>query len=538
MRNNSIKNEIFEWIDTIEDLGDLGFFTYNASLTTLTLSKGFYSILSKEDYNNEFLLEDFIDNYVHEDDFSKISNINPSPSTPKFEISLRLVDNFGFTRYTFITGKGSFDSLGNLLKISGVIKDISEEKYYEAKLKFTKELFSELVNNSYQIVYSMSEDGYFMSCSSNVFDHLGYTVDEVVGTHQCIFTDNETNNTLKKLRAEVMKTGLPKELVDYKIYHKDGSVRLNTTTIFYIRDNSLDIGMFWGIVKDITTTKIIENKLNEHDKKLKDREEWEKIKNEFIANISHELRTPVNVIYSSLQLFDLYIKNETLLKTKDKFEYYSKIMRQNCFRLLRLVNNLIECSKFDAGVVNLDMHKFDLVALTSSICNAVNDYVTSRKIKLTFNSDIPIGIINGNTEKIEIIILNLLSNAIKFSKKHGIINVTLSSTDTNIILSVKDNGIGISKEKQPNIFDRFTHANALFTRTNEGSGIGLSVVKSLVEIHNGTIKVISDEGVGSEFIITFPKLPISNKELNALNRVIHFNHAEQINIAFSDIYET
>ncbi|NEU04787.1 sensor histidine kinase [Clostridium senegalense] len=536
MINDYIKGETSDLFETIDDLDEMGFFIYEVLLNTFVLSKGLCSILSIENTNN-FSFDEFMDNYIHEDDHSLITSITATPSVPKFKFRFRLVDNFGFIRYVEASGKGIFDNDNNLIKYSGIIRDLSEEKYYEMRLKFADKLFSELINNSYQIVYSMSEDGYFTSCSSNAFKYLGYTVNEIIGQHQCIFTDDATNDILTNLRKKAIETGKPQELVDYKIYHKDGSVRLNTTTLFYIKDKYLNTGMFWGVVKDITTTKIIENKLSENDKKLKDREEWEKIKNEFIANISHELRTPVNVIYSSLQLFDLYIKNQDDLQFKGKISYYSKIMKQNCFRLLRLINNLIECSKFDAGIVNLETYKLDLVTLTASICSSVEEYTSKRNLTLNFNTIIPFAIIEGNSEKLEIVILNLLSNAIKFSKDCGTIDVSLYIKGKNVILSVKDNGIGISKDKQSKVFDRFIQADPLFTRTNEGSGIGLSVVKSLVETHNGTIDLISEENFGSEFIVTFPLIATTKNDLDKINRVIHTNHADQINIAFSDIYD-
>jgi len=230
--------------------------------------------------------------------------------------------------------------------------------------------------------------------------------------------------------------------------------------------------------------------------------------------MSHELRTPLNSIFSSIQLFKVYLDNEDNLKSKEKLYSYVNVMKQNCYRLLRLINNLIDSTKIDAGFLSLNMHDQDIICIIINICNSIKNYIESKDLIFTYHSTITSKIMSCDAEKIEQIVLNLLSNAAKFSKPHGKIQLNISENNGNLIISVKDNGMN---------------------RNHEGSGMGLSIVKSLVEMHNGEISVISEENVGSEFIVELPIL--QNKNCNySENKQINFNPIEKIYMEFSDIY--
>jgi signal transduction histidine kinase len=162
---------------------------------------------------------------------------------------------------------------------------------------------------------------------------------------------------------------------------------------------------------------------------------------------------------------------------------------------------------------------------------------------LEFDTDTEEKFMECDPDKIERVMLNLLSNAVKFTKKNGKITVNIHDNEDKVIISVKDNGIGIQKDKQDLIFQRFHQVDKSLTRSHEGSGIGLSLVKSLVELHGGTIKVESEYGDGSEFIIILPT-HIRNSEANkkALDEAVLAagrpaeSHVETINVEFSDIY--
>ncbi|SKC83502.1 PAS domain-containing sensor histidine kinase [Maledivibacter halophilus] len=266
-------------------------------------------------------------------------------------------------------------------------------------------------------------------------------------------------------------------------------------------------------------------------------EELEKLRNEFFANISHDLRTPLNIILGTIQLIEM---NNTNISVENKYlkeKKRIKTIKQNCYRLLRLVNNLIDITKIDAGFYKTNLQNCNIVNVIENITLSVVDYTKNKDISLVFDTDIEEKIIACDLDKIERIMMNLLSNAIKFTREKGSILVKIKDDIDNITIIVKDNGIGIPEEKKEIVFERFKQVENTLSRSCEGSGIGLSLVKSLVEMHGGTISVESELLKGTEFIIKLPVQIIPEKEIEKDNNFsINQTLIERISIEFSDIY--
>ncbi|MDP4146289.1 MAG: ATP-binding protein [Bacillota bacterium] len=257
---------------------------------------------------------------------------------------------------------------------------------------------------------------------------------------------------------------------------------------------------------------------------------------EFFANISHELRTPLNIILSTIQLLNLYKEDGSIKVIGKDTSNYFKSMKQNCYRLIRLVNNLIDITKIDSGYLKPKLENQDIVMIVEDITQSVADYIKSRGISIIFDTDVEEQVIACDSEKIERIMLNLLSNAVKFSKPGASILVDVHGDKESVVISVKDTGIGIEEDKLNDIFERFVQVDKSFTRNHEGSGIGLSLVKSLVEMLGGYITVKSEYGKGSVFKVVLPS--ILTKETYKVSEPVEIDavHVEKVNIEFSDIY--
>lgn len=297
--------------------------------------------------------------------------------------------------------------------------------------------------------------------------------------------------------------------------------------------------LFVMLAIDVTERKHMEQlrkSIEEDRKKVYEIKEYDKIRTEFFANISHELRTPINVIFSALQMFELSLKDsQTKNGTIDKYKY-TKIMKQNCYRILRLINNIIDITKIDSGYFDISKENIDIVSLIENITLSVADYIENKGLSLIFDTYIEEKIIACDPEKMERIILNLLSNSVKFTPSGGKIVVSIEECSENICIKVKDTGRGIPKEKLNAIFERFVQVDKSLTRDHEGSGIGLSIVKSLVGMHGGTISVKSDVDKGTEFIIYIPcKMIEETSKESLLSNSIGKSNMEKINIEFSDI---
>lgn len=283
-----------------------------------------------------------------------------------------------------------------------------------------------------------------------------------------------------------------------------------------------DVAGIIGIARNITERKEYEAAL-------------ERARSESLANTAHELRTPLNLIFSSVQMLN-YRYDIINNKTKEQDDKYLNIIKQNGYRLLKLVDNLIDSTKLTYEDVEFNPQNYDIVNFIESICDSVSDFANQNDMDIIFDTDVEEKIIGFDLDKMERIVLNLLSNAFKFNKKGKSIQVTIKDFKEKIQLRIKDEGIGIPKKDLYKVFERFKQVKHESIDTKVGSGIGLSLVKSLVELHGGNIDVESELGKGSEFIIEVPCNLYSHKLELIDDCNLKANFVQKIEVEFSDIY--
>ena len=268
-------------------------------------------------------------------------------------------------------------------------------------------------------------------------------------------------------------------------------------------------------------------------KSLEETEASERLKTEFFCNMSHELRTPLTIVLNALH-FILKKYEEDIEKDNEIKKMFLKI-RQNALRLLKLVNNLLEISRIDAGMISREAENLDVIKIVEDITMSVVFYAQQKGIELIFDTELEEKIIAIDEDGIERVVMNLLSNAIKFTPSGGKVLVNIYEDKEYLNVSVKDSGIGIPAEKLQFIFDRFTQVNdSELIRMAEGTGIGLAIVKSIIEVHKGKIEVSSKKNEGTEFIIRLPNRTIDNKEVS-ITKKLDQEIVNNINIEFSDI---
>lgn len=366
-------------------------------------------------------------------------------------------------------------------------------------------------------------------------------VGDILQNTQKYYGSSNKKLTLKDLPAyKVLKGETVKE---QRIIIKSKNTKV------YLDFNAIPIFDDWGnfqygiiVAHDVTHIVRKTNKI-EHAQQLTIKSEKEKLeaiekvlsmKDEFISLISHEFKTPLNVIYSAIQLIEYAYANDV----SDRVKELLKNIKQNTFRQLRLVNNLLDITRLNSGRLKLHIKNIDIVSLTRQISHSVKLYSDQKNIELLFKCDLESKKIATDDEKLERIILNLLSNAIKFTAEGGAVTVNLyDNNELNIvILEVSDTGIGIPKDKQEIIFERFGQVDSNLSRQAEGTGIGLSLVKKFVAALNGKIVLDSEPGLGSTFKISLPAYQHMEDEnsdsfLDEGSRLV-----SALNIEFSDIY--
>jgi signal transduction histidine kinase len=194
-------------------------------------------------------------------------------------------------------------------------------------------------------------------------------------------------------------------------------------------------------------------------------------------------------------------------------------------------------TKIDSGFMQLNLKNQDIILATEEITQSTAEYVQAMSRTIIFDTNVEEKVMAFDVEKLERILLNLISNATKFTQPGDTINVNLWDKGDIVIISVMDNGRGIPEEKISQLFQRFKQLDSLLSRSHEGSGIGLSIVKALVEMHGGTIEVKSKYEEGTEFIITLPVKFISEDDKPEEKKdLANPTNVEKINIEFSDIY--
>ncbi|WP_291648549.1 tetratricopeptide repeat-containing sensor histidine kinase [Clostridium sp.] len=271
-------------------------------------------------------------------------------------------------------------------------------------------------------------------------------------------------------------------------------------------------------------------------KNLEVLQESEKAKSEFFANISHEFKTPINIIYSSMQLLNLY-KNKNENEFMEYYLKYKNNIKQNCLRSFKLIDNIIDVTKINKGNYEANFNNLNIVELVEKITNSVTPYVEIKNIMILFDTNIEELIIKCDVYMVERIILNLLSNAIKFTPKNGKIIVSINDKENEVEIRVRDTGVGIPKAMKDKIFHKFTQVDKSLNVSKEGSGIGLSLVKSLVDLLNGKIYLNTEYESGSEFVLNLPKDKIVEEECTDYKKEGYKLNVEKISVELSDIYD-
>ncbi|QUH20139.1 PAS domain-containing sensor histidine kinase [Alkaliphilus sp. B6464] len=426
--------------------------------------------------------------------------------------------------------------------IHNIVFDITKRIQYEKELMESKERYKRLVQLSpYAIMVHTGDRFIFVNkAGANLFEVSNRK--QLIGVSIKDFIHEDFKDVIIKKIDKIKKSKekvLEKEIKIVTTTGKVVDVSMNLSLIQYDGEE-----VIMTILTDITERKEKERllkKAEEDKEKMNEMMEYDKLRTEFFANISHELRTPINVILGSLQLVDKY--EDEFILNPHKLKKLVGTMKQNCFRLLRLINNLIDITKIDSGFFTLTLQNVDIVKVIEDIVLSVANYYTGNiGVEIIFDTDIEEKIMGFDPDKLERIMLNLLSNALKFTDKGDKIEVYVYDKKDKLMISVKDTGTGIPEEKLDIIFDRFRQADKSLTRNHEGSGIGLSLVKSFVEMHGGSVSVKSEYGKGSEFIIEMPAKLVSDSNnrkdfgmMSQDNKNIK-RHVERINIEFSDIY--
>lgn len=425
-------------------------------------------------------------------------------------------------------------------------RDITERKRIEEELRIQNQIIKQQKEQLEIIIENISEgltvvdkNGNYIMLNKKVMKYTKNTtflgkalekVGESLEAGETYYTETGEIITLDDFPS--MKVIRGEKVENQMVVIKRGDNNLyfnfNATPVF---DDMGEVRLGIIICRDITERVLYEKHIKEQKELL---EKAMEMKDDFLSVISHEFRTPLNVINTAIQTLNCVYADQMTDKIKD----YMRTIKQNTSRQLRLVNNLLDITRANAGSIKINKKNIDIVFLTKAITESVYEYASRKKVRITFVSKLAKKTIGIDDEKYERIILNLLSNAIKFTPAGKSIVVSINSLKGNICVKVKDNGIGIPQDKIDIIFEKFGQVDSSLSRQAEGTGIGLSLVKKFVEALGGSITAESTFGKGTTFIILLPdEMVLEEQNEKPIVDFMNDNRLVQItNVEFSDIY--
>lgn len=534
------------WLREAQKVAKLGIYIYDINRDQWTSSEVLDEIFGIDDT----YIRDFRGwlNIIHSSQRAKVRTKVEELFKSGTELSreyLIVRHSDGSERWVMGKGKIYFDDDGVPETFAGTIQDItelkmSEERYKKLYIEFEREeaLLKSLINSIPDLIFYKDINGVYIGCNKAFEDFVGMSKENIIGYNDFELFNKEMAQMFRTMDLEMIRQGKPHRNEEWVRYPEGKKVLLDTLKTLYYDPQGNVLGLI-GISRDITEKnkkEKLQKSVDEKRRQINELKEYDKIKTEFFANISHELRTPINVIFSALQMHEFKLRDGSFLN--NPIDKYIGMMRQNCYRILRLIDNLIDITKIDSGHFQINEVNCNIIRLIENVALSVAQFVNDKGLTLIFDTNVEEKIIACDPEKIERIILNLLSNAVKFTEPGGTINFNIEDTGDYICIIVKDNGRGIPDEKINHIFDRFVQVDKSLARNHEGSGIGLSIVKALVELHGGSVKAFSQLGKGSEFVIELPvkilerdqllECPSSEKDSKY--------YLDRLNVEFSDIY--
>ena len=400
-------------------------------------------------------------------------------------------------RSRFVEVVGSMYSSSDRRLVQLQIRDITERKHAE---RIASHLAA-IVESSDDAIISKTLEGIILTWNKGAERIFGYESNEVIGKSVLILIPRERADE-EPIILQKLQRGERIDHYETVRVAKDGRRIDISLTISPIKDDAGRIIAVSKIARDITEQRRIDNEreqlLSRERLARAEAETANRMKDEFLATVSHELRTPLNAIIGWSHLLSTgRIEGNMAGRAVEAIERNARAQAQ-------LVEDILDVSRIISGKLHLKLGPVDLVSVINAAIDSVQLAADSKGIHFEMTLDLSVRRISGDAGRLQQVLWNLLSNAIKFTPQDGLIHVCLEHVDSRVQISVRDNGPGISPEFLPYIFDRFRQADGTSTRRHGGLGLGLAIVRHLVELHGGTVHAESSPGRGATFTLRLP----------------------------------
>lgn len=387
--------------------------------------------------------------------------------------------------------------MGGLMQI---FEDVTSRLELESSYNTLIAVQKETLDNLAESVAVFGTDGRLKLCNPSYADLWGLNPEDLENEpHITKITDRMNaffdSETWRDLKPQLISHGVERTVKEGRLERNDDML-LEYTTV-PLPDGGVLVSYF-----DVTDTVKVEKALREKNAAL---EEAEQLKTDFLANVSYQLRTPLNAIIGFAEILD----NQYFGELNERQKGYTSDIRDAGGKLVNLIDDILDLSTIEAGYLDLVGTHIDIHAMLATLHDLVEEWARKEQISISIDCADTIGEIIADERRIKQVMLNLIRNAISFTPENGNITIAANRDDEYVHLKVSDTGIGISTEDQKRIFNPFEriHQERIDmspTALNKGAGLGLSLVKNIVELHNGTVAIDSTEGEGTTFTISLP----------------------------------
>ncbi|MBD1831238.1 response regulator [Cyanobacteria bacterium FACHB-472] len=418
------------------------------------------------------------------------------------------------TRWFAITADPIFDQSKAFTGAVYIVADISDRKFAEEAQRISEERFHLLLENvkDYAIFF-LDTEARIVRWSAGAERILGYQEAEILGQHSSIiFTleDLESGEDKKELHTAETQGRAEDERWHVR---QDGSRFWASGFVSPLKDET-GLRGFVKIMRDFTERKQAEDEraqlLASEQEARAAAEAANRMKDEFLATLSHELRSPLNAMLGWLRLLNTRKFDEaTTARAMETIERSARAQAQ-------LVEDLLDVSRIIQGKLRLSVRPVELSTVIEAALDTVRPAAEAKAISLQSILDPAAGPVAGDSDRLQQVIWNLVSNAIKFTPKEGSVQVSLKRINSHVEITISDSGEGINPDFVPYVFERFRQADSSITRQYSGLGLGLAIVRNLVELHGGTVRAHSEgAGKGATFIVKLPVMPVRVETSNA-----------------------
>ena len=390
------------------------------------------------------------------------------------------------------------DSTGRIIGAAKIARDISEQR----RAQITQARLAAIVDSSDDAIVSKTLQGVITSWNASAERIFGWSAAEAVGQHITLIIPPEYHAEETQVLARLARGERIGHFETVR-QRKDGSRLPVSLTVSPIRDATGTVVGASKVARDISERRLVEHArqllLEQEQKARSEAEALNRSKDQFLATLSHELRTPLNAIYGWARMF-----MEGRLDPAATQNAAQAIVRNSRIQV-QLIEDLFDVSRVITGKMRLDVRAMNVLAALEAAVETTRPAAAAKAIRFDTTLDPRAAPIMGDPDRIQQVAWNLLSNAVKFTPKGGRVQLHLRRVNSHIEIIVSDTGEGIAPEHLPHIFERFRQADEGPTRRHAGLGIGLSLVKHLVELHGGHVTAFSPGlGQGSTFTVTLP----------------------------------